>query len=72
MAFEKTVTAINGPIIVMGSVVIETPRKIELRIGQPRQGESRYALLTPREALRVAAVLIEAAEDSLANADAKS
>ena len=69
MKFEKRISPVNGPVIVMSSVLVETPRKIELRIGEEQQGKGRYALLTPRDALRLAAILLEAAEDSLQRAE---
>jgi hypothetical protein len=37
-------------------------RVIELRIGEPRVGETRYALLSPNEAAVVAYALLTAAE----------
>ena len=39
--------------------------KIELRIGESKRGESRIALLTPREAQQIAIALLSQAEDAL-------
>ena len=41
--------------------------KIELRIGKEKPGETRYALLTPVEARKVAYALLSVAEDAKSN-----
>jgi hypothetical protein len=38
--------------------------RVELRIGQPNPGETRYASLTRKEARRLAYALLSAAEDA--------
>ena len=53
------------PVFVNFSHAAETPRKIELRIGEETPGATRYALLTPREAQRIALALLMQAEASL-------
>jgi hypothetical protein len=51
--------------LVEPSTVVETPRRIELRIGESKQSKSRYAALTPREAQKIAIALLMQAEASL-------
>lgn len=55
----------SDPVFVSHWLVTETPRKIELRIGEEKPGETRYAVLTPREAQKVAIALLMLAEASL-------
>jgi|HubBroStandDraft_6_1064221.scaffolds.fasta_scaffold5522593_1 hypothetical protein len=55
----------SDPVFVEPFTVVETPRRIELRIGESKQGKSRYAVLTPREAQKIAIALLMQAEASL-------
>jgi hypothetical protein len=56
----------SDPVFVKEWLVSETPKKVELRIGEEKAGETRYAVLTPREAQQVAIALLIQAEASLA------
>ena len=55
----------SDPVFVKPSAVSEGPREIELRIGPEKRGETRYAMLTPREAQRIAVALLVHAEASV-------
>ena len=50
----------RDPVIVTGS-----GERVELRIGEPKAGETRYALLAPKEARAVAYALLWAAENPM-------
>lgn len=65
----KVRSHISDPVYVGLSVLIEKPRRIELRIGAARRGESRYAMLAPREAQQVAIALLTHGEESLTKAE---
>jgi hypothetical protein len=66
---KKVRVHVSDPIYVGSFALVEQPRKIELRIGQARRGQTRYAALAPREAQQVAIALLLAAEESLAEAE---
>ncbi len=60
---------ISDPVFVGPCALVERPRRIELRIGESRRGESRYAMLSPREAQQIALALLAEAEASLTKSE---
>lgn len=58
MAEKSVIERVIDPVF----VELRTGKKLELRIGESKRGESRYALLTASEARIVAYALLSAAE----------
>lgn len=56
---KKVIERLQDPIFVYAS---NWGNKVRLRIGEPRRGETRYALLSPAEARLVAYALLSEAE----------
>ena len=65
---KQITTHKNDPIFVGEGFSLSTGKKqarIELRIGESKRGQSRLALLTPREAQQVAIALMKEADSAL-------
>jgi hypothetical protein len=62
---RAVIPAVNGPVIVEDSPLVEPVRKIELRIGGGGQGQGRHCWLTPTQALELSMVLQRAVAERL-------